>query len=409
MNSLGRYSGYAYAIMRIVVGLLFACHGAQKLFAMFGGKGGATGMVLVGGIIELVGGFLIALGLLTRPAAFLSSGMMAVAYFGWHAGGGFFPIVNKGELAVVYCFVFLYMFFRGSGPLALDNLIFKDKTGTNDLGATVAARRSFEDHAMGFPGLVRITAVALALFVAPGLVAQDWAKARLNDSPRHGEFVEFKSGDRTLRAFVVYPEKKDKTPVVLVIHEIFGLTDWVRGVCDQLAEQGVIAIAPDMLSGQTFPDVDGARKAISALPKEQVIADLNATAEYAAKIPASNGTLAVTGFCWGGGWAFGYATQNPKLKAAYPFYGPVQIEPADIAKIGCPVYGFYAENDERVNATIPKAEEMMKTAGKKFEPVFYKGAGHGFMRDGENPEGKPENKQAREEAWARWKTLLKQL
>jgi carboxymethylenebutenolidase len=183
----------------------------------------------------------------------------------------------------------------------------------------------------------------------------------------------------------------------------------VRGVCDQLAENGVIAIAPDMLSGQTFADVDGARKAIAALPKEQVIADLNATAEHGLKLPASNGALAVTGFCWGGGWTVGYATQNPKLKAAYAFYGPVQLEPADIAKIPCPVYGFYAENDERVNATIPKAEELMKAAGKKFEPIFYKGAGHGFMRDGENPEGKPENKQARGEAWARWTDLLKQL
>src|SRR6476469_7439190 len=82
--------------------------------------------------------------------------------------------------------------------------------------------------------------------------AQDWAKARLEKSSRHGEWVEFKSGERNLKAFVVYPEKKEKAPVVIVIHEIFGLTDWVRGVCDQLAEAGVIAIAPDMLSGQTF-------------------------------------------------------------------------------------------------------------------------------------------------------------
>src|SRR3982751_3379844 len=116
--------------------------------------------------------------------------------------------------------------------------------------------------------------------------AQDWAKARLEKSSRHGEWVEFKSGERTIKAFVVYPERKDKAPVVLVIHEIFGLTDWVRGVCDQLAENGVIAIAPDLLSGQTYADIDGARKAISALPKEQVKADLNATADYAlTKIP----------------------------------------------------------------------------------------------------------------------------
>ena len=254
-------------------------------------------------------------------------------------------------------------------------------------------------------------AVAVGLIVlTPGLPAQDWAKARLEKSSRHGEWVEYKSGERTIKAFVVFPERKDKAPVVIVIHEIFGLTDWVRGVCDQLAEAGVIAIAPDMLSGQTFSDVDGARKAISALPKEQVKADLDATAEYAlTKIPAASGSLAVSGFCWGGARTFEYAAANPKLKAAYSFYGTAVENAEDAAKIVCPVYGFYAENDARVNATIAKAEELMKAAGKKYEPVTYKGAGHGFMRDGDSPEGKPENKKARDDAWARWKTLLKQL
>ena len=171
--------------------------------------------------------------------------------------------------------------------------------------------------------IVAVTALAAIFFSPHDGMAQEWAKPRLNNSPRHGEWVEYKSGERTLKAFVVYPERKEKAPVVLVIHEIFGMTDWVRGVCDQLAENGVIAIAPDLLSGQTYPDVDGARKAIAALPKEQVIADLNATAEYALKIPAGNGSLAVCGFCWGGGWTFDYATMNPKLKAAYSFYGPI--------------------------------------------------------------------------------------
>src|SRR5213596_2161067 len=158
------------------------------------------------------------------------------------------------------------------------------------------------------------SAVVFALLLQ-SISAQDWAKARLEKSSRHGEWVDFKSGDRTIKAFVVYPERKDKTPVVLVIHEIFGLTDWVRGVCDQLAENGVIAIAPDLLSGQTFEDVDGARKAISALSKEHVKADLDATADYAlTKIPSCNGTLAICGFCWGGGVAFAYANENPKLR-----------------------------------------------------------------------------------------------
>lgn len=252
-------------------------------------------------------------------------------------------------------------------------------------------------------------AAAFAL-LAQTVSAQDWAKERLEKSSRHGEWVDYKSGDRTIKAFVVYPERKEKAPVVLVIHEIFGLTDWVRGVCDQLAESGVIAIAPDLLSGQTYADVDGARKAISALPKEQVQADLDATADYALKkIPAANGTLAVCGFCWGGGWTFTYANMNSKLKAAYSFYGTAADEASQVASIPCPVYGFYAENDARVDATIPKAEELMKGAGKKYEPVTYKGAGHGFMRDGESPTGTPENKKARDDAWVRWKALLKQL
>src|SRR3954468_3411417 len=252
-----------------------------------------------------------------------------------------------------------------------------------------------------------IAALVCAAFTTAS--AQDWAKARLNDSPRHGEFVEFKSGERTLKAFVVYPERKEKAPVVLVIHEIFGLTDWVRGVCDQLAENGVIAIAPDLLSGQNYSDVDGARKAISALPEEQVQADLDAASEYALKLPAASGALAVCGFCWGGGWTLKYANTNPKLKAAYSFYGPIPEDSSKMSNINCPVYGFYGENDERVNAGIPNAEKWMTSAGKKYEPVIYKGAGHGFMREGEMPNANEPSKKARDDAWTRWKSLLQQL
>ena len=256
---------------------------------------------------------------------------------------------------------------------------------------------------------------ALAFVSLPLLAAElikDFGKDRLNKSPRHGEWVDIKSGDRTIKAFVVYPERKDKAPAVLVISEIFGLTDWVRSLCDELAENGMIAIAPDLHSGQKFEDLDGARKATSALPKEQVKADLDAASDYAlTRIPSCNGTLAVCGFCWGGGVTFVYANENPKLKGAYSFYGTAPNEASGVANISCPVYGFYAENDERVNATIPKAEELMKAAGKKYEPVIYKGAGHGFMRSGEptNPQMREADRKARDEAWARWKKLLEQL
>src|SRR5437667_7628783 len=238
---------------------------------------------------------------------------------------------------------------------------------------------------------------------------KDFGRERLNSSPRHADWVDIKSGSRTIKAFVVYPERKDKAPAVLAVSEIFGLTDWVRSLCDELAENGVIAIAPDLHGGQQFEDLDAARKATSALPKEQVKADLDATADFVlTKIPSCNGTLAVCGFCWGGGVTFAYANQNPKLKAAYSFYGTAPDSADKVKDIACPVYGFYAENDERVDATIPKAEELMKAAGKKYEPVIYKGAGHGFMRSGEpaDPAVREGDKKARDEAWARWKKLL---
>lgn len=262
----------------------------------------------------------------------------------------------------------------------------------------------------------RIAFACVCIFLTQSLRAEeikDFGRDRLNSSPRHADWVDVKVNDsRTIKAFVAYPERKDKAPTVIVISEIFGLTDWVRSLCDELAENGVIAIAPDLHGGQKFEDLDGARKATSALPKEQVTADLNATADYVlAKIPSANGTLAVCGFCWGGGKTFEYAHTNPKLKAAYSFYGVAVDNPDDAKKVACPVYGFYAENDERVNATIPKAEELMKGAGKKYDPQVYKGAGHGFMRSGEpnNPEKRDGDAKARDEAWVRWKALLKQL
>src|SRR5437763_3645878 len=163
--------------------------------------------------------------------------------------------------------------------------------------------------------LLASAAVLLAAAAAP---AQDWAKARLEKSPRHGEWVKVKHGDREVQSFVVYPEVKDKAAAVVVIHEIFGLTDWVRGVADQLAEAGYVAIAPDLLSGSApggggtaeLGGGDAVRRAIMALPPDQVTGDLNAAAEYVGKLPAANGKLAVAGFCWGGGQSFRYATNH---------------------------------------------------------------------------------------------------
>ena len=260
--------------------------------------------------------------------------------------------------------------------------------------------------------LLLIVATVMAVFTA---TAQDWAKARLEKSPRHLEWVKVKHGNREVNCFIGYPEVKDKATAVVVVHEIFGLTDWARGVVDQLAEAGYIAIAPDLLSGAApggggtaeLGSGDAVRKAIQSLPPDQITADLNAVVDRISQDPACNGKVVVVGFCWGGSQTFRFATNNRKIKAAFPFYGSGPEKEEDIARISCPVYGFYGGNDARVNSTIPKSTELMKKAGKTYEPVTYDGAGHGFMRAGEAPDAGDANKKGREEGWKRLKELLK--
>jgi carboxymethylenebutenolidase len=252
----------------------------------------------------------------------------------------------------------------------------------------------------------------LFFITAQVAAAQDWARASLQKSPRHQEWVTVKHDGRSVETFVVYPESKDKRPVVLIIHEIFGMTDWVQDLADQVAAAGYIAVAPDLLSGMgpgggrssSFPE-GKTMEAVSKLNPDQVTADLNAAADYALKIPAANGKIFVGGFCWGGGQTFRFATNRGDLAAAFVFYGPPPDKDA-MAKIKAPVYGFYAGDDARIGATVPGTIEQMKTAGKTYEPVTYDGAGHGFMRAGEDPAGNDANKKARTDAWARWKTLL---
>jgi carboxymethylenebutenolidase len=255
-------------------------------------------------------------------------------------------------------------------------------------------------------------AVTLLSLAAAPIQAQEWAKTRLEASPRHHEYVALKHGDRTLQAFVVYPEVKTKAPVVILIHEIFGLADWPKEMADELAAKGFNVIAPDLLSGfgpngggsSEFSGQDAAVKAVSGLNPDTVMADLDAAADYGKHLPASNGKIAVIGFCWGGGKSFAFAAHRKDLSAAFVFYG---TGPADVAPITAPVYGFYAGDDARIGATIPGTTEAMKAAGKKYEPVNYDGAGHGFMRAGEDPTNTvPGNKTAREQAFARLVLLL---
>ena len=259
----------------------------------------------------------------------------------------------------------------------------------------------------------RFTLISLLiLFAAPFAAAQDWAKAALEKSARHREWVTVKHDNRAVETFVAYPESKGKTPVVLIIHEIFGMTDWVQDLADQVAAAGYIAVAPDLLSGMgpnggrssDFAS-DKTMEAVSHLNPDQVTADLNAAADYALKLPASNGKLFVGGFCWGGGQTFRFATNRGDLAAAFVFYGPPPGADA-MARIKAPVYGFYAGNDARIGATIPDTVAQMKAAGKAYDPVTYEGAGHGFMRAGEAPDASEANKKARADAWVRWKALL---
>jgi carboxymethylenebutenolidase len=261
--------------------------------------------------------------------------------------------------------------------------------------------------------LLVLSFLVLTAFALP---AQDWARTKLEKSPRHQEWVKLKQGSRELQCFVVYPEVKDKATVIMMIHEIFGLSDWAREMADELAEAGYIVVAPDLLSGMgpggggidAFTNQSAVTKAVSLLPRDQVTADLNAAADYAAKIPAGTGKVAVAGFCWGGGEAFRFATNNKDVKAALVFYG-TPPDGNDMARINCPVYGFYGGNDARVTATVPQAAEQMKAAGKTYEPVTYDGAGHGFMRAGEAPGASAANKKARDEAFQRSLAFLKKI
>jgi len=249
------------------------------------------------------------------------------------------------------------------------------------------------------------------------LHAQDWAIRQLENSPRHQEDIIIKNGDKDLSCFLVYPEVSGAATTVILIHENRGLNDWARSMADQVAGEGFIVIAPDFISGMApdggntrdFPNGDEARSAIYALDTDGITSDLNAVYDYASKIPAGNGKVVVMGFCWGGTQTFRYATNNENAKAFMVFYGTGPSEEAEYKRIKAPVYGFYGGNDNRVNATIPDSEKFMKNTGKKYEPVIYEGAGHGFMRAGQEPNASEDNRKARDAAFERLIGLLKKI
>ena len=308
--------------------------------------------------------------------------------------------------------------------------------------------------------LFSVTTTLVCVFLGAGVStsscsAQAWAKAALDKSPRHGEYVTItEPSGRRLQAWVVYPEVANKAPAVVMIHEIFGLSDWAREMADQVAASGYIVVEPDLLSGlgpatsQTsaaatapkpaaspdtpmdhdhmqmalstagapfapaepggtaaFPDQGAVVKAVSSLPDAQVLADLDAASDYANNLPASNGKVSVAGFCWGGGKSFLFATHRRDLAASFVFYGPPPPAAA-MKNITAPVYGFYAGNDARITATVPQTTTDMKAAGKVYEPVIYPGAGHGFMRAGEAPDADAANASAQAAGFRRFMTQM---
>lgn len=238
--------------------------------------------------------------------------------------------------------------------------------------------------------------------------SEQQAKAALEKSPRHGEWVDVKlpSGGTPIRTWIVYPERKEKAGVVIVIHEIYGVSDWIRGVADQLARDGFIAVAPDLISGlgpngggtDSVASRDDVVKLVRGITPEAATAGLNAVRDWAVKLPAANGKSATLGFCWGGARSFSFAAAQPALNAAVVFYG-TSPEAAELARIKAPVLGLYGSDDARVNATIPPAEAEMKKLGKSYEPNIYEGAGHGFLRAQEDREGA--NLKATQKAWPR--------
>jgi carboxymethylenebutenolidase len=206
----------------------------------------------------------------------------------------------------------------------------------------------------------------------------------------------------SVRAWVVYPERKTKAPVVVVIHEIFGLSDWIRGVADQLAADGFIAVAPDFLTMKNIPRgsdsaaTQAAVAAIRTLDASQVQRMIDAAAKYGTSLPSALPQYGVVGFCWGGGVSFEHATHSPSLGAAVVYYG-VSPQTEKLSMVRAPVLGLYGANDARVDATIPPADSALRTLGKTYSHTLFEGAGHGFLRQQTGMNGA--NMTATQQAW----------
>ncbi|MBO6792688.1 MAG: dienelactone hydrolase family protein [Balneolaceae bacterium] len=263
----------------------------------------------------------------------------------------------------------------------------------------------------------KLSLFVITLLFSVSVAAQEYAQQQVENSPRHHEWVTINSNDRELHTFVAYPEVDEKVPVVLVIHENRGLNIWARSFADQIAENGYIAVAPDLISNtqdgfvktSDFATSDDARSALYELDPDKVTTDLMNTLEYAKSIAAGNGNVIVVGFCWGGSQSFRFATNaGDMIEQAIVFYGTGPREMEAYQSIEVPVFGFYGGDDNRVNATIEFSEEAMNEYNKSYEYVIYDGAGHAFMRRGDDPAlpSTDSNKMARNQAWEKLNEIL---
>lgn len=235
----------------------------------------------------------------------------------------------------------------------------------------------------------------------------------LKASPRHGEWITYQAGkEDKVSAWVVYPERSDPAPVVVLVHEIFGLTDWARAAADQLAAEGFLVIAPDFLSGKgpggqgtaSFPG-DSVRQAIGQLDPQELTRRLDGAAAWAVSQPSARKAYAVVGFCWGGGVAFQWAVQQPNLGAAVVYYG-VSPQTATLSSVQAPVLGLYGGADNRVTSTVAPAQGEMKRLNKRYEVQIYEGAGHAFLRQQTGMNGA--NQKAAQDGWNRTINFLKE-
>ena len=225
---------------------------------------------------------------------------------------------------------------------------------------------------------------------------------RIAKSPRHGEWVAIKvNATDSVMAWVVYPERKDKAPVVIAIHENTGINTWTRSVADQLAADGFIGIAPDLTTMKRTGDLtqDPTQAEGSAAIRQSTLemgnAMIDAVAKYGMSLPAALPKYGIVGFCWGGGRSFSHATHAPGLGASVVYYGSPPTAEA-MAAIKAPVLGLYGGSDARINATIPATDSTMKQLGKSYEYHIFDGAGHGFLRGQDNS---PANLAAAQQAW----------